>query len=108
MTLSRLLITAVVIEKRPVREVAATYGVSKSWPYELLARYRSEGDAVFEPRSRRPHTSPTAIPDEVVDLIAKLRETMTTNGMDAGPDSIAGTCTMTTACPFRGRRWPAI
>jgi hypothetical protein len=31
MSLNRLLITAVVIENRPVPEVAATYGVSQSW-----------------------------------------------------------------------------
>ena len=49
---NRLLITAMVVENRPVREVAATYGASTSWLYELLARYRREGDAVFEPRSR--------------------------------------------------------
>jgi hypothetical protein len=30
MTSTRLLITAVVVENRPVREVAATYGVSTS------------------------------------------------------------------------------
>jgi transposase len=44
-----LVITAVVVEKRPVREVAADYGVSRSWVYELVARYRGEGDAAFEP-----------------------------------------------------------
>jgi transposase len=36
MSLTRLLITAVVVENRPVREVAAAYGVSKSWLDELL------------------------------------------------------------------------
>ena len=45
-----------------VPEVVADYGVSKSWVYELLARYRGEGDAAFQPRSRRPQTSPTAAP----------------------------------------------
>ncbi|WP_460870891.1 helix-turn-helix domain-containing protein, partial [Nocardioides pakistanensis] len=54
MTLNRLVITALVTEKRSVPEVAAEYGVSRSWLYELLARYRHEGEAVFEPRSRRP------------------------------------------------------
>jgi transposase InsO family protein len=89
MSLTRLLITAVVVEKRPVPEVAAAHGVSRSWLYELLARYRREGDAVFEPRSRRPASSPTAIPAEVVELIVAQREKLTTAGMDAGPDTIA-------------------
>ena len=88
MTRTRLLITAVAVEKRPVPEVAATYGVSKSWLYELLARYHREGDAVFEPRSRRPKSSPTAVTTEVVDLIVELREKLTATGLDAGPDTI--------------------
>ena len=62
MTLNRVLITAVVVENRSVAEVAACYGVSRSWLYELLARYRREGEAAFEARSRRPQTFPTAIP----------------------------------------------
>jgi hypothetical protein len=45
-------------QNRPVAQVAAEYGVSRSWLYELLARYRKEGDAVFEPRSRRPPQRP--------------------------------------------------
>ena len=47
MSKARLIITAVTIEKRPVAEVAATYGVSRSWLYELLARYRDEGEAAL-------------------------------------------------------------
>ena len=38
------------------------YGVARSWVYELMARYRAEGEAAFEPRSRRPHTSPERHP----------------------------------------------
>jgi transposase InsO family protein len=88
MSLTRLLITAVVVENRPVREVAAAYGVSKSWLHELLARYRREGDTVFAPRSRRPQTSPTAVPAEVVDLIVELRQKLSATGLDAGPDTL--------------------
>ncbi|HZJ04281.1 MAG TPA: leucine zipper domain-containing protein [Nocardioidaceae bacterium] len=88
MTSTRLLITAMVVENRPVREVAATYGVSTSWLYELLARYRREGEAVFEPRSRRPDTNPNATPPEVVDLIIRLRKELADQGLDAGPDTI--------------------
>src|SRR5690349_1044732 len=88
MSLTRLLITSVVVENRTVREVAKTYGVSQSWLYELLARYRRDGEAVFEPRSRRPKTSPTAVAGEVVDLIVALREKLSAAGLDAGPDTI--------------------
>ena len=88
MSLTRLLVTAVVVQNRPVVEVAATYGVSRSWLYELLARYRCEGEAVFEPRSRRPQSSPNAIPSEVVGLILELRHKLTATGLDSGPDTI--------------------
>ena len=88
MTSNRLLITAMVVENRPVREVAATYGVSTSWLYELLARYGREGDTAFEPRSRRPASNPNATPLEVVDLIVRLRKELSDQGLDAGPDTI--------------------
>jgi transposase InsO family protein len=84
----RLVITAIVLEGRPAAEVSAEYGVSKSWLYELLARYRAEGDAAFEPRSRRPLTSPTAIDPEAVELIVRLRKELTEQGLDAGPATI--------------------
>jgi transposase InsO family protein len=86
---ARLVITAVTVEGRKPAEVAAAYGVSKSWLYELLARYRAEGEAAFEPRSRRPHTSPSAIGDDTVDLIIELRKDLAGQGLDAGPDTIA-------------------
>ena len=73
MSKTHLVITAVVIEKRPVREVAAEYGVSKSWIYELLARYAREGEAAYAPRSRRPRNVPSALPVETVDLVVELR-----------------------------------
>jgi len=74
MSKARLVITAVVVEKRQVSEVARSYGVSRSWAHALLARYREEGEAPFEPRSRRPRTSPNAISAEVVDLIVAVRK----------------------------------
>ena len=50
MSKARLVITAVTVEKRPVSEVARTYGVARSWIYTLLTRYQAEGEAAFEPR----------------------------------------------------------
>jgi hypothetical protein len=88
MTLNRLLITSVVVENRPVRDVAAQYGVSESWLFELLARYHGEGETAVEPRSRRPHGVPTTTPAETINLIVELREKLTATGLDAGPDTI--------------------
>ena len=87
MSKTRLVITAVVVQNRPVAQVAAEYGVSRSWLYELLVRYRKEGDAVFEPRSRRPKTTPNATSTDVVDLIVEPREKLATTGLDSGPDT---------------------
>jgi len=88
MSKARLVITAVMLEGRPVAEVAATYGVSRSWLYELLARYRDEGEAAFQPRSRAPKTSPTATAPATVEAVLALRAQLTAAGHDAGPDTI--------------------
>ena len=85
---ARLVITAVVFEKRSVREVVADYSVSRSWVYELVARYRSEGEAAFEPRSRRPRTSPAKTSDDVIALIVATRRRLVGEGMDAGMGTI--------------------
>jgi transposase InsO family protein len=88
MSKARLVITAIEVEGRTPAEVVAAYGVSRSWLYELLARYRAEGDAAFEPRSRRPHTSPRSTPAQTVELVLRLRKELSGSGMDAGADTI--------------------
>jgi transposase InsO family protein len=85
---ARLVITAVVAEGRSQGEVARAYGVSQSWVSRLVARYRDEGEAAFGPRSRRPGTSPRAIPQATVELIVRLRKDLAGQGLDAGPDTI--------------------
>ena len=89
MSKARLVITAVVLEGRSASEVARTYGVSRSWVYELVARYRTEGDTAFEPRSRRPTTQPDTTPPATVELVVELRRQLTSSGLDAGADTIA-------------------
>lgn len=89
MSKARLVITAVVLEGRRPAEVAKTYGLSKSWVHELVARYRTEGDLAFEPRSRRPATRPRQTPAEHTELVINLRRSLTRQGLDAGPVTIA-------------------
>lgn len=89
MSLARLIITAVVVEGSRAGEVAANYNVARSWVYELVARYHREGDAAFEPRSRRPHTSPRATLSKTAELIVQLRGELVAQGLDAGADTIA-------------------
>ncbi len=88
MSRARLVITAVVVEGRTHADVAAEYGLSRSWVTRLVARYRAEGPAAFEPRSRRPRTSPTRIADETVELVVNLRSELESQGLDAGPHTI--------------------
>ena len=45
MDLATFVLNEVLVEGRSVRAVAASHDVSKTWLYELLARYRAEGDA---------------------------------------------------------------
>ena len=84
----RLVVNAVVVEGRTHAEVAAQYGLSRSWVTRLVARYRLEGDTAFEARSRRPRTSPTVIPAEVVELAVNLRSELSAQGLDAGPHTV--------------------
>ena len=89
MSKARLVVTAVIVEKRPVREVARSYGVARSWVYTLVGRYRAEGEAAFEPRSRRPKNSPNVTAPGTVELITRLRKDLSGQGLDAGPQTIA-------------------
>jgi transposase len=89
MSKARLVVTAVIVEKRPVSEVAKSYGVARSWIYALLARYQAEGEAAFEPRSRRPKSSPNVTAPGTVELITRLRKELAGQGLDAGPQTIA-------------------
>jgi transposase InsO family protein len=88
MSKARLVITAVVVEGRSQSEVARAYGVSQPWISRLVARWRAEGDAAFEPRSRRPTRSPSAIIPEVQDLVLRLRKQLAEQGLDAGAHTI--------------------
>lgn len=61
----------------------------RGWVSKLVARYRDEGDAALEPRSRRPHTSPTALAADTVALIVEIRNGLVDDGLDAGSQTIA-------------------
>ena len=89
MSKARLVITAVLVEGRSQSQVARDYGVSQSWISRLITRYTLEGEAAFEPRSRRPNSSPTRLPQATIDLIIDLRHHLAGKGLDAGPHTIA-------------------
>ena len=89
MSMAQLVITAVTVEHRSKSEVAATYGCSRRWVQKLVARYAQVGDAAFEPRSRRPRSSPCRTPDELEDEIVEMRKFLAESGHDAGAATIA-------------------
>jgi transposase InsO family protein len=84
----RRLVIAAVESGQSQSQVAETYGVSQGWISKLMARYRLEGEAAFEPLSRAPSTSPNATPVETVELVLRLRKQLHEAGLDAGADTI--------------------
>ena len=91
--------------RRPLRgEVARCYGVSQGLGVQLVARYQVEGEAAFEARSRRPHSSPSVTDPDVVDVVIGLRKELEAKGLDAGPHTICWHLTTTTGCARRRPR----
>jgi hypothetical protein len=88
MSKARLVITALFVERQTPAEIALRYGVHRAWVHKLNARYLAEGEAAFEPRSRRPKTSPRAAPPAMVELVLRLRKQLAERGLDAGADTI--------------------
>jgi transposase len=89
MGMARYVVDAVLLEGRSAREVARAHGISKSWIYELISRYRAGGYEALEPRSRRPRVCAQETPGEVLDAIVTLRRELADAGHDAGAATIA-------------------
>ena len=89
MGLERYVVDAVVLERRNPGELARTHGISRSWIYELVARYRAGGYDALSPRSRRPRSCPQAVPPDTQAAILRLRHELTDAGHDAGAATIA-------------------
>ena len=88
MILRQMVVDAVVLEGRSLRDVARTYGVSKSWVAELVTRYREGGEAALAARSRAHHGDPRAMSPETEERVVRLRKELTDLGTGAGAQSI--------------------
>ena len=88
MGMPELIVTAVLTEGRSKSAVARDYGVSRRWVITLLQRYAAEGPAGLQPRSRRPHHSPTQTSTAVEDRIVEIRKKLDKDGHEAGADTI--------------------
>src|SRR5437660_12009294 len=89
MGMARYVVDAVVLEGRSVRDVARAHGLSKSWIYELVGRFRGGGYEALESRSRRPAGCPHETPREVAEAVLELRKELQDAGHDCGPATIA-------------------
>jgi transposase InsO family protein len=88
MDVGRYLVEAHLKEGRSVASLAKDHGLHRSWIYKLLDRYQREGDAGLVPRSRRPHSSPTAVTHELEDRIVEIRKELFDAGHDYGAETI--------------------
>lgn len=85
---NEVLIKAVTVQGLSYGQVAARYGVSKTLVHKLHHRWLEEGEAAYQPRSRRPASSPTATPSPVRARVLALRDELVGLGLDAGCDTI--------------------
>src|SRR4029077_12513645 len=89
MGMGRYVVDAVLLEGRSARELARAHGVSKSWVYELIRRYREGGHEALEPHSRRLRSCKHETSPEIVGAILELRRELEAQGRDAGAETIA-------------------
>ena len=88
MDLAGYVVNAVLVEGRSVKDVCEAHDISRSWLYELIARYRELGDDGLKLLSRRPRSSPTRVAPAIEDEIVALRKELTDLGVDAGAHTI--------------------
>lgn len=86
--MARVVIMAVVLEGRSKSEVARDYGLSRRWVQTLIARYEAEGEAAFEPRSRRPLSNPHRTAHDVEAAIVALRKQLAEQGHRVRKDRV--------------------
>lgn len=70
-------------------QAAARYRVSRQWVYQLVKRYLADGPEALAPRSTAPRRRPGATTAAVTARVIELRRTLTADGKDAGPETIA-------------------
>lgn len=69
---------------RTPTELSQRFGVSRQTIYTFIDRWKSEGEAGLEDRSRRPHTSPRKTAADVESALLALKE----RHPDYGPDKL--------------------
>jgi transposase InsO family protein len=82
-----------IIESDPstfnVSQFCRDHGVSTWFFWDLRRRYKLEGDAVLEPKSRAAHTVANRTPASIEEVIVAERKRLSDAGLDNGPATIA-------------------
>lgn len=99
MDMGRYLVEAHLREGRSVTSLARDHGLHRSWIYKLLARYRAEGEAGLEPRSKRPLHPASVVSEALEERIVEMRKELSDRGYDAGALSIADALTRERLAP---------
>lgn len=73
MDLRREFVHEALSERYSMTELCATYAISRKTGYKWLDRFEHGGRAALHDRSRRPHHSPGAIADTVVEALVEAR-----------------------------------
>jgi transposase InsO family protein len=69
----RLLVSRVIVDRRPVAHVAKELGVSRQCAHRWVARFRAEGEAGLRDRPSRPHRCPRRASPDVEQRVLQLR-----------------------------------
>ena len=88
MVVRQMVVDAVLLEGRSVREVAASFGVSKSFVAKMVGRFREGGAEALEPRSRAHLHDPLKSSPEVEERVIELRKELSDLGVDHGAVTI--------------------
>jgi transposase InsO family protein len=85
----RRLIVSVELEGLNVAEFCRQHGVGRTLFYDLRRRFAEEGEGALELRSRAPQRVANRISAQLEDRIVEWRKQLETQGLDAGPGTIA-------------------
>jgi transposase InsO family protein len=88
MVVRQMVVDAVLLEGRSVREVARSFGVSKTFVAKMVKRFKEGGAGALEPHSRAHHSDPNRTPFDLEDRIVELRKELLDYGVDAGAATI--------------------
>src|SRR3954451_13775089 len=95
----RRLIVEVSLDGLNVREFCEQHGVSTWFFYDLRRRWKLDGEAALEPKSRAPKRVWNKTTPDVEDLVVAARKRLRDGGLDYGPEAVAADLAATAQPP---------